>query len=328
MSVLLYYYLSNKDMHFLLKSKMNINVTTDDEQSERLDDDYCQSADISELETFDTDASFTCVRNVSSSSDSCSSHSYLFKLPPPVMLPVIRGRHVFMEEPHVRCSTADFSEVELMKERFAKLLLGEDMSGGGRGVCTALAISNAITDLAATVFGDLWKLEPLAPQKKLMWRREMDWLLSISDSVLELIPSVQEFPGGGTFEIMVPQQRSDIYSNIPALKKLDTILVNILDGFSNSEFFYVDHGVLLSEEQIEAEYSPSSSPGRSSVRVEEKCWLPFPKVQPNGLSDATRKQLQNCRECTNQIFKAALAINTNVLSDMEVPKLYLANLPR
>lgn len=40
------------------------------------------------------------------------------------------------------------SEVEMMKERFAKLLLGEDMSGGGKGVCTALAISNAITNLS------------------------------------------------------------------------------------------------------------------------------------------------------------------------------------
>lgn len=35
----------------------------------------------------------------------------------------------------------------MMKERFAKLLLGEDMSGSGKGVCTALAISNAITNL-------------------------------------------------------------------------------------------------------------------------------------------------------------------------------------
>lgn len=41
-----------------------------------------------------------------------------------------------------------FVEVEMMKERFAKLLLGEDMSGGGKGVCTALAISNAITNLS------------------------------------------------------------------------------------------------------------------------------------------------------------------------------------
>lgn len=38
-------------------------------------------------------------------------------------------------------------DIELMKERFSKLLLGEDMSGCGKGVCTALAISNAITNL-------------------------------------------------------------------------------------------------------------------------------------------------------------------------------------
>ena len=36
----------------------------------------------------------------------------------------------------------------MMKERFTKLLLGEDMSGSGKGVCTALAISNAITNLS------------------------------------------------------------------------------------------------------------------------------------------------------------------------------------
>lgn len=38
----------------------------------------------------------------------------------------------------------------MMKERFAKLLLGEDMSGSGKGVNTALAISNAITNLCGT----------------------------------------------------------------------------------------------------------------------------------------------------------------------------------
>lgn len=38
--------------------------------------------------------------------------------------------------------------MELMKERFTKLLLGEDMSGGGKGVSSALALSNAITNLA------------------------------------------------------------------------------------------------------------------------------------------------------------------------------------
>jgi hypothetical protein len=46
---------------------------------------------------------------------------------------------------HMSCA-----EMELVKERFSKLLLGEDMSGGGKGVCTAVAISNAITNLYGT----------------------------------------------------------------------------------------------------------------------------------------------------------------------------------
>lgn len=40
------------------------------------------------------------------------------------------------------------SDMEAIKERFSKLLLGEDMSGGGKGVSSALALSNAITNLA------------------------------------------------------------------------------------------------------------------------------------------------------------------------------------
>lgn len=44
------------------------------------------------------------------------------------------------------------AEMEMMKERFAKLLLGEDMSGSGQGVCPALAISNAITNLCGKDF--------------------------------------------------------------------------------------------------------------------------------------------------------------------------------
>jgi len=44
------------------------------------------------------------------------------------------------------------SDIDLMKEKFAKLLLGEDMSGGGKGVSSALALSNAVTNLAGIFF--------------------------------------------------------------------------------------------------------------------------------------------------------------------------------
>ncbi|KAI7737859.1 hypothetical protein M8C21_021331, partial [Ambrosia artemisiifolia] len=94
---------------------------------------------------------------------------------------------------------SNLSEIDMMKEKFAKLLLGEDMSGGGKGVCTALAISNAITNLS---------------------------------------------------------------------------------------------------------------------------------VPPDGLSEDAQKRLQQCRDCTNQILKAALAINSNVLVEMEIPNAYLDSLPK
>lgn len=181
--------------------------------------------------------------------------------------------------------------------------------------------------LAAAVFGEVWKLEPLSPQKKSIWRREMDWLLCVSDSIVELIPSLQEFPGGGTCEVMVTRPRSDLYVNLPALKKLDALLISILDGFQESEFYYVDRGIIVPDDTERFVLSSSSS-GTPSIRREEKWWLPFPKVPPNGLTDDARKRLQQCRECTNQILKAAMAINGNVLAEMEIPNVYLQNLPK
>ncbi|XP_052202419.1 rop guanine nucleotide exchange factor 1 [Diospyros lotus] len=305
-----------------------------DHKSERLDS-YSLSADVSESET-ESSSSFSYDPEAASSSltasplaGSDSSANLDFLVPPRVTLPVVGGRHVIIpEDKPEKPGRIDLSEVELMKERFAKLLLGEDMSGGGKGVCTALAISNAITNLSATVFGELWKLESLPPQKKLMWQREMEWLLCVSDSIVELIPSWQEFPGGGTFEVMVTKPRLDLHVNLPALKKLDAMLISILDGFDDFEFYYVDRGMVVGNGENLGAHLSSPSTGRSSVMMEEKWWLPFPKVPPGGLSKDTRKRLQKCRECTNQIFKAAMAINSSILADMEIPNIYLESLPK
>ncbi|KAK6277871.1 hypothetical protein POUND7_018194 [Theobroma cacao] len=306
-----------------------------DQISERLES-YSLSADVSESESssgysscrhFDQEGGSTSLTSSSlAGPEFVDGSSFAARVP--VMLPVVGGRHVVIPAKKAEVPEADTSEVEMMKERFAKLLLGEDMSGGRKGVCTALAISNAITNLSASVFGELWKLEPLPPQRKLMWRREMDWLLCVSDYIVELKPSLQEFPAGGTFEVMVARPRSDLYVNLPALKKLDAMLLSILDGFRNSEFHYADRGIVIADtDEIEAFPSYLSS-GRPSVRHEEKWWLPFPKVPPTGLSEDTRKRLQQCRECTNQILKAAMAINSSVLAEMEIPSAYLDSLPK
>ncbi|GAU13866.1 hypothetical protein TSUD_261930 [Trifolium subterraneum] len=91
-------------------------------------------------------------------------------------------------------------ETEQMKERFAKLLLGEDMSGGGKGVSSALALSNALTNLAASVFGEQRRLEPMPPERKARWRKEIDWLLSVTDYVVEMVPTQQKGKDGSSME--------------------------------------------------------------------------------------------------------------------------------
>lgn len=47
-----------------------------------------------------------------------------------------------------------------------------------------------------------------------------------------------------------------------------------------------------------------------------------------GLCDAERKKLMDCGKLVNQIFKAAKAINENVLLEMPVPALIKGALPK
>ncbi|CAO1942274.1 unnamed protein product [Urochloa humidicola] len=262
----------------------------------------------------------------SSSSDVASTDDWPPVAPPPVPAPARKSgccasdsEAAKLQQKHKRRAP---SEMEMMKERFAKLLLGEDMSGSGKGVCTALAISNAITNLCATIFGQLWRLEPLPPEKKAMWRREMEWLLCVSDHIVELVPTWQSFPDGTRLEIMTSRPRSDLYINLPALRKLDHMLLEILESFRDPEFWYVEQGIAAPD------CDGSVSFRAAFHRRDEKWWLPVPRVPPGGLRDKTRKQLQHKRDCANQILKAAMAINSNALAEMEIPESYLDSLPK
>ncbi|KAH6806634.1 RHO guanyl-nucleotide exchange factor 8 [Perilla frutescens var. frutescens] len=206
------------------------------------------------------------------------------------------------------------SEMDMMKERFSKLLLGEDMSGGGKGVSSALALSNALTNLAASVFGEQSKLEPMSEERKARWRREVGWLVSVTDYIVEFVASQQEGKDGTTMEIMVTQQRKDLVMNIPALRKLDGMLLDTLDNFKNEqEYRYVSRDAEESEK---------------GVQRGDKWWLPTIKVPSNGLSEESRFFLQKQKEAVAQVLKASMAINAQILSDMEVPESYMETLPK
>uniref|UniRef100_A0A0V0IKA0 Putative rho guanine nucleotide exchange factor 8-like n=1 Tax=Solanum chacoense TaxID=4108 RepID=A0A0V0IKA0_SOLCH len=204
--------------------------------------------------------------------------------------------------------------MEKMKERFAKLLLGEDMSGGGKGVSSALALSNAITNLAASVFGEQRKLEPMSEERKGRWKKEINWLLSVSDYIVEFVPSQQKSKDGTNIEVMVTQQRRDLFMNIPALKKLDAMLIDCLENFKDeNEFWYV---------------SKDADESEKGVQRDDKWWLPTIKVPPDGLSDTCRKWLQYQKDCVNQVHRASMAINAQILSEMEIPENYIESLPK
>lgn len=96
----------------------------------------------------------------------------------------------------------------------------------------------------------------------------------------------------------------------------------ILDSFVETEFWYVDQGVVAQDADGSASFR------KSLQRQEEKWWLPVPRVPAGGLNENSRKQLNHTRECTNQILKAAMAINSITLAEMEVPDSYLEALPK
>ncbi|KAG0544929.1 hypothetical protein BDA96_02G318400 [Sorghum bicolor] len=234
------------------------------------------------------------------------------RLSPSVSRPSMKNMQQVIDE-----KSMEEEEMELMKEKYTKLLLGEDMSGSGKGVCTAVAISNSITNLYATVFGTCHRLGPLSPEKRSMWNREMDCLLSICEYIVEFSPTVQTMPDGSTHDVMATSPRSDILMNLPALEKLETMLLGILDSFHKPEFWYAD--------QRNQSFNESK---KSFQRSEDKWWLPEPCVPDAGLSDRMHRELQQNRDQASQIHKMAMEINSSILSEMQVPLSYLETLPK
>lgn len=64
------------------------------------------------------------------------------------------------------------------------------------------------------------------------------------------------------------------------------------------------------------------------VQRGDKWWLPTIKVPPNGLSEESRSFLHKQKEPVIQVLKASMAINAQILSDMDVPESYMETLPK
>lgn len=103
---------------------------------------------------------------------------------------------------------------------------------------------------------------------------------------------------------------------------------DILDSFEETEFWYVEQGSISGN----STRSGSGSFRRiipAPHRKEEKWWLPVPCVPSSGgLTEQSRKHLRHKRDCTNQIHKAAKALNNSILAEMDIPDSYMLPLPK
>jgi hypothetical protein len=70
------------------------------------------------------------------------------------------------------------SDLEQLKSFMAKLVLGNDFSGGVNGDSPALTVSLALTNLAAGAFGEMKRLQPVTAHVQAKWQREVEILKS------------------------------------------------------------------------------------------------------------------------------------------------------
>nr|CAA8287080.1 Unknown [Brassica oleracea]CAA8391673.1 Unknown [Brassica oleracea]CAA8403234.1 Unknown [Brassica oleracea] len=137
------------------------------------------------------------------------------------------------------CSDASPSDWPVLTESKSSKCLSTGLEMQSNGNLPVQEISEA-----ATVFGQNLRLEPLETEKRALWKREMKCLLSVCDYIVEFIPRCQSLSNGTTVEVMESRPRADIYINLPALRKLDSMLMEALDSFQNTEFWYAEEGSL------------------------------------------------------------------------------------
>ncbi|CAL0303287.1 unnamed protein product [Lupinus luteus] len=163
--------------------------------------------------------------------------------------------------------------------------------------CDSLDSASGLSSILGSCIWKKLKLEPLKPEKKAMWRREMKVLLSVCDYIVEFAPTAQYLEDG-------------------------TIIEEIFDTFKDAEFWYAEN---ISDDSTPL-YSTSF---RRIVHInDENWWVPDPCVLLGGLSDKSRKNLIGKQDCAKQIYKAAMEIYSNVLAEIDIPETYIEILPK
>lgn len=79
------------------------------------------------------------------------------------------------------------------------------------------------------MFGDHRKLEPLPPEKRARWRKEIDWLLAVTDHIVEFVPTEQVLKDGQSMEV----RSNFLFAFLFRLHDIGSVL----DNFNNHHLF-------------------------------------------------------------------------------------------
>lgn len=86
----------------------------------------------------------------------------------------------------------------------------------------------------ASVFGEQRRFEPMEEERKARWKREIDWLLSVTEHIVEFVPTQQTLENGTTIEVkslsclISKKKKKDLYHVLIHWKKKTTMYIVLL----------------------------------------------------------------------------------------------------
>lgn len=169
----------------------------------------------------------------------------------------------------------------------------------------ARALELAVTTLNANTFGDLKKLEPLAPELEHKWATELGVLLSMLKEIKVVRPGIGY------------ALREDIAKHLPALERCDRSVRKTMRSFG-----------ALSGHVRYVERETASSGSAKGGRGRRRWWVKVPVVDHGGLNSDVLKIVEEAEQEMRSVFKICHEINVEVVKTIPVPISFVEGLPK
>lgn len=169
----------------------------------------------------------------------------------------------------------------------------------------ARALELAVTTLNANTFGDLKKLEPLAPELEHKWATELGVLLSMLKEIKVVRPGIGY------------SLREDIAKHLPALERCDRSVRKTMRSFG-----------ALSGHVRYVERETASSGNSKGGRGRRRWWVKVPVVDHGGLNNDVLKIVEEAEQEMRSVFKICHEINVEVVKTIPVPISFVEGLPK